>query len=371
MVSRGLDPIGTGRQVELAAEGFLAAGWSVHLAVTTAGGAIEPRLSRAGVAVHRLSNRPDVDAAAAVRLVRLARGLDPGSSTALLSWGRSQAPLAAAVKVLVPAIRCVSHLALRPRGAVAALALRKVDRVIASSPAVAAACERVGVSTARIDVIPPGASPVATTGIARLQLAARLGLDAEKIWTLCVAPLVAESRLERLVWGIDQLGVVHRRLEHLLVGGGPLQARVLRRARVQQLAERLHVFPHLDCLPDLLREVRLVWQSGEVACGGAILDGMAVGIPAVAVASDTARQLISDGETGRIVAADPESDFPRRALGVLEDDALALAYGTAARMRATELFSPERMVAAVMKVMKAVTTVTPEAVVTTVATVEG
>lgn len=358
MVSRGLDPIGTGRQVELAAEGFLAAGWSVHLAVTTAGGAIEPRLSRAGVAVHRLSNRPDVSAAAAVRLVRLARGLNAGSSTALLSWGRSQAPLAAAVKVLVPAIRCVSHLALRPRGVVTALALRKVDRVIASSPAVAAACERVGVATARIDVIPPGASPVATTGIARLQLATRLGLDAEKIWTLCVAPLVAESRLERLVWGIDQLGVVHRRLEHLLVGGGPLQGRVLRRARVQELAERLHVFPHLDCLPDLLREVRLVWQSGEVACGGAILDGMAVGVPAVALASDAARQLISDGETGRIVAADPESDFPRRALGVLEDDALALAYGTAARMRATELFSPERMVAAVVKVMKAVTTVT-------------
>lgn len=352
MVSRGLDPIGTGRQVELAAEGFLAAGWNVHLAVTTAGGAMATRLSRAGVAVHRLSNRPDVDPAAAVRLIRLARGLDPGSATALLSWGRSQAPLAAAVKVVVPAIRCVSHLALRPRGAVTALALRKVDRVIASSPAVAAACERVGVANARIDVIPPGASPVATTGAARLHLATRLGLDAEKIWTLCVAPLVAESRLERLLWAIDQLGVVHRRLEHVLVGGGPLQARVLRRARVQQLAERLHVFPHLDCLPDLLREVRLVWQSGEVACGGAILDGMAVGIPAVAVASDAARQLISDGETGRIVAADPESDFPRRALGVLEDDALALAYGTAARMRATELFSPERMVAAVVKVMK-------------------
>jgi hypothetical protein len=94
--------------------------------------------------------------------------------------------------------------------------------------------------------------------------------------------------------------------------------------------------------------VRLVWQSGEVACGGVLLDGMALGIPAVAVASDAARQLIVDGETGRIVAADPESDFPRRALGIVEDDALASRYGEAARARAVAEFPADRMVAAVV-----------------------
>jgi hypothetical protein len=72
MVARGLDSIGTGRQVELAAEALLAAGWDVHLAVTTGGGAIATRLTHAGATVHRLSTRPVVDAAAAVRLVRRA-----------------------------------------------------------------------------------------------------------------------------------------------------------------------------------------------------------------------------------------------------------------------------------------------------------
>ena len=163
-----------------------------------------------------------------------------------------------------------------------------------------------------------------------------------------VAPLVPEARLERLLWAIDQLGVVHQRLEHVLVGAGPLRGRMLRRARVQQLAEQLHLFPHLDCLPDLLREVRLVWQSGEVACGGALLDGMALGIPAVAVESDAARQLIVDGETGRIVPADPESEFPRRALGIIEDDELAARYGSAAKARAAAAFPTDRMVAAVL-----------------------
>ena len=65
---------------------------------------------------------------------------------------------------------------------------------------------------------------------------------------------------------------------------------------------------------------------------------MAQGVASVAVSSDAARQLIVPNETGCIVAADPESEFPRRALGVLEDDALAARYGAAAQVRATEHF---------------------------------
>jgi hypothetical protein len=348
MIARGLDPVGIGRQIELVAEGFLAAGWSVHLAVTTGGGAVATRLTQTGMTVHQLSTRPVVDAAAAVRLVQVARRLDLGSSDVALTWGRSQVRLAAAIKLLIPTVRFVSHLAMQPSGTLTGLALGVADRVIASSPAVAAGCERLGVLPVKIDTIPPAADPAPAEGLSRAELAARLGLDPEKIWTLCVAPLVPEARLERLLWAIDQLGVVHRRLEHVLVGGGPLRDRVLRRARVQQLAERLHLFPHLDCLPDLLREVRLVWQSGEVACGGAILDGMALGIPAVAVASDSAPQLIGDSETGRIVPAEPESEFPRRALGIIEDDEMASRYGTAAKARAAVEFPADRMVAAMM-----------------------
>ncbi|MFM8706823.1 MAG: glycosyltransferase, partial [Planctomycetia bacterium] len=159
-------------------------------------------------------------------------------------------------------------------------------------------------------------------------------------------------RLSRLLWAIDQLGVVHRRLEHVLVGGGPLRERLLRRARAQRVDERLHLFAYLDCLPDLLREARLVWQSGEVACGGGLLDAMALGIPTVAVASDASRQLIVDAETGRLVPAEPESEFPRRALRIIEDDALAERYGAAARTRAAAEFPVERMVAGIIAALE-------------------
>jgi len=345
IVSRGLDSVGTGRQIELVADGLLAAGWEVHLAVTTAGGDVATRLACAGCRLHRLATRPVVDMASAARLAWLARGLRPRT---ILAWGCSQVRLAGGLRPFLPHTRLVGWVGRQPRGFMTGLALRRPDRVIVSSPAVEAACRRLGVPTQRIDTVIPGARPAEPAGLSRGEIATRLGIDPGKIWTLCVAPLEAESRLERLLWAIDQLGVVHRGLEHVLVGSGPLRARLLHRARAQQLAERLHLFPHLDCLPDLLPQVRLVWQSGEVACGGALLDGMALGVPAVAVTSESARQLIADGETGRIVAADPESEFPRRALGIIEDDALGARYGEAARARAAAEFPADRMVAGVI-----------------------
>jgi glycosyltransferase involved in cell wall biosynthesis len=351
LVASGLDPVGTGRQLELVAGGMLATGWRVRVAATSSGGAVPGRLAAIGTPVERLGMRPAPDAAALARLVGAIRAESP---EVVVSWGRSQARLAAAAMLVgASRSRLVCWLGVAPRGLKTLAALRWAHRVVAASPHIARACVRRGVPADRVVVVPPGASPAEPTGLSRRDLAERLGLDADKIWTLCVAPLEAEARLERLLWAIDQLGVVHRRLEHVLVGSGPLRQRLLRRARVQQLAERLHVFSHLDSLPDLLRESRLVWQSGEVACGGAIVDGMAAGIPAVAVTSDAARQLVVDGMTGRIVPAEPESEFPRRALGILEDDALAAAYGDAARGRAAAEFPVDRMVAGMLSAIEA------------------
>jgi glycosyltransferase involved in cell wall biosynthesis len=350
LVSRGLDPVGSGRQVELAAAAFRDAGCRVHVVATTSGGAVPERLAAVGITTHRLAARPVVDAAAAARLVRLGRRLGLGGDDAIVAWGRSQARLAAAVRPLLAGPRLACRLESPPRTRLTGWCLGRADVVIAGSPAVATACTGLGLAADAVVTIPPAALPAEAAGLGRAALAARLGLDPGTLWTLCVAPLEPESHLERLLWAIDQLGVVHRRLEHVLVGAGPQRQRLMRRARVQQVSGRLHLFPHLDCLPDLLREVAIVWQSGEVACGGAVLDGQAVGIPAVAVASAAARQCIADGETGRIVPADPESEFPRRVLGILEDEQLASRYATAAKARAAEAFPAAGMAALVAAV---------------------
>jgi glycosyltransferase involved in cell wall biosynthesis len=343
LVSRGLDPVGTGRQIELVAAGLLAAGRDVHVAVTTTGGSLAMRLDAAGCTVHLVGRRPVVDPAAALRLATLVTRLRPAVVTA---WGRSQVALLPAVRLAAPAVRLAGWLARPVRGGLCAAGLRRADRVVAASPGAAASCRRLGIAAGRIERIDPGIAPPQGTGLSRATIGAELGLDPARHWTLCVAPLEADARLDRLVWAIDQLGVVRKDLQHVLVGAGPMQRRLLRRARVQEVTDRLVVVPSCGLLPDLLGQVRLVWQSGTVALGGAVLDAMAAGVPVVAVASDAARQFVTDGETGWIAPPLPESEFPRRAFKILEDEPLAGRMATAAAARAAECFPAAVSVAA-------------------------
>lgn len=341
LVATDLDAVGTGRQVELLAAGFAAAGHDTHVAILTAtdrrrGSPLADRVRAGGATPHRLGERPVPDGAAAARLARLARRLRPA---VMIPFGRRLLPAALATRATGAGHRVVAGINVPVRRAHTVLCLRACDLVVASSPGVAATCRG-----SSLEVIPPGARAADRAGMDRASIAHRLGLDPATTWTLCVAPLEPEARLDRLAWAIDQLGVVHRGLEHVLVGAGPLLRRVRRRARVQEFAERLVVTPSCPILPDLLAHVRLTWQSGTVACGGAVLDGMALGVPAVMVESDAARQLVVDGETGRVVPALPESELPRRALEIIEDDALARRYGMAAAARARAEFPAERMV---------------------------
>jgi len=343
LITRGLDPVGTGRQIELVAAGLRAAGRDIHVALTTTGGSLAERLAEAECTVHRVGHRPVIDPAAAVALAALVARLQPAVVTA---WGRSQIAIVPAVRLVAPAVRLVGWLARPVRGGLVAAGLRRLDCAVAASPGAAESCRRLGVAAGRIEHIAPGIAPPASRGLSRGAIAADLGLDPARQWTLCVAPLEADARLERLVWAMDQLGVVRKDLQHVLVGAGPIRGRLLRRARVQEVAERLVVVSHCGLLPDLLGQVRLVWQSGTVALGGAVLDAMAGGVPVVAVVSDAARQLVVDGETGWIAPPLPESEFPRRAFNILEDAALAARWGAAASARAAAEFPVDRMIAA-------------------------
>jgi glycosyltransferase involved in cell wall biosynthesis len=290
-----------------------------------------------------VGRRPVVDPAAALGLAALVARLRPATVGA---WGRSQVALLPAVRIAAPTVRLIGWVARPVRGGLAGAGLRRADLVVTASPGAAESCRRLGIAPGRIEEIAPGIAPAQGEGLSRAAIAAELGLDPVRHWTLCVAPLEADARLERLVWAIDQLGVVRKDLQHVLVGAGAMRRRLLRRARVHEIVDRLVVVPHCGLLPDLLGQVRLVWQSGTVALGGAVLDAMAGGVPVVAVAGDAAGQFVADGETGWIAPPLPESELPRRAFKILEDEPLAARMGAAAAARAAASFPAAASVAA-------------------------
>lgn len=363
LVSRGLDPIGTGRQVLLAAGGLAERGFEVHLATVSLDGSPEGPFATGSdgiAAIHSISSRPapsnlPVDPAAIGGLARLLRRCD---FDLVEAWGWSSGVAAAAALAVAGLARgrrppLVFRVATPPgRSWPRRAALSQATVVLADGDEVAAACREAAPGTAVV-VVPPGipTKPInpadpANPAVAppRHEVATRYGLRADRPWTLSVAPLESPSRLERLLWAMDQIDVVHRGVEHLLIGAGSQSARLARRARVQYVADRLKVVPCLqppihDGASDLVAHASIVWQSGEVALGGAILEAMAAGRPIVAVESMAACNLIEDGVSGRIVPADPTSEFPRQAVRLLEDSALAARLGEAARLRAIERFS--------------------------------
>ena len=356
LATRGLDPIGTGRQVLLAAEGLVAGGWDVHVALVSRGGSLAKPLEDAGATVHAVASRPSSGrtlsaAAAPLAFARLLRKLD---ADVVEAWGWASSITAAIGLGIMRLQRSGPPLVLRvatPPGRSwrRAWAVRRAATVLADGEGVADAC-RLAAPTAIVRSLPPGIPVMAASPVDRETVAARFGLRRDARWTLCVAPLEADSRLERLVWAMDQLDVVQKGIEHVLVGTGSQASRIARRARVQHVAERLHLLPSqgitdLATVGELLPHVALVWQSGEVALGGAILDAMAAGRPAVAVDGTAARSLIEQGVTGRIAPALPASEFPREAFRLLEDPSLASRLGDAARTRAATQFPADRFLA--------------------------
>ena len=345
LVARGLDTVGTGRELLQAARGFREAGNEVHLAVTTQpASATAAAAAAAGVIVHSLSRQPEPSGASIAGVARTVAKLRP---QLVASWGWSAAMVAGAALSIVGLRHRPRWLASLAGPRLPATAAKRwvsgrllagCDLVLASSEATADACQRLGVAPWQVRLSSPGIGEAAAPARSRAEVAQLLGLPLETTWTLCVAPLVARSRLARLVWAADQLDVVHRGLTHVLVGHGRLGPQLARRARAQEAASRIRMLPACAIIHDLLAYVRLVWQTGEVAHGGVLVDALAAGVPAVAVTGDAARMIIDDGVTGSIVPADPPSELPRRGLPLIEDDALHARFAAASQARARDFF---------------------------------
>ncbi|MFM8577598.1 MAG: glycosyltransferase family 4 protein [Planctomycetaceae bacterium] len=342
LVSRGLDEVGTGVQVELAASGLMASDWEVHAVILTSSGDLAMRLEAVGVRVHRVSHRPTITVGCLPAVMAILASLRPalveswGWST---GWITTAAGNACGVPVACRVGTCPGDSWWRRR------VLRSSKLILADSAVLADACRRHTRPESVLRVVPPAApSPVA--GVDRSSLAERLGLRPDRPWTLCVAPIEAAARLEHLLFAIDQMEIVLPDVEHVLVGRGSQWNRISRRQRVQEIGDRLHHFESLEAVRLLVPHVALAWQAGDVSLGGAILDAMVAGVPAVAVKSPSVSGLVHDDRNGFLVASDPASDLTRRAVQVLESPERSAAMGHEAWAVAEEYFSPMRSNAA-------------------------
>jgi glycosyltransferase involved in cell wall biosynthesis len=138
-----------------------------------------------------------------------------------------------------------------------------------------------------------------------------------------------------------------------VIGGGPLENELRSRAATLGLADQLTMtgeLPRDEALRALARCRTFVLPSLNEGQPLAVMEAAHLRIPAVASAVAGTREIISDGVTGYLVAADDVAAYADRLGRLLTDPDLAAGMALAARNRATADFCFQRIVDANLRI---------------------
>ena len=208
--------------------------------------------------------------------------------------------------------------------------VRQVDRILTSSAYSAGRiAEEYGVSADRIAVVP---EPI---DLARwrqaFESAPPLPRSGNSI--LCVAHLYPRKNVATLLAAMARLS---KETVLRVVGTGPDRTRLERRARELGLRGRVEFLGHV-AFDRLVRE----YGRADVFClpsrqegfGIVFLEAMAAGLPIVAARAAAVPELVSDGESGILVAPDSPVDLAAALDRLLSDPGERLRLGEAGRKR--------------------------------------
>lgn len=219
----------------------------------------------------------------------------------------------------------------------------EVDRLICVSEAVAQSHRAAGIAPALIATVHNGVTP-------RAPSRPRDALRAE--WNVGEAPVLlmvarfAEQKGHALL--LDALPAVlaaHPKSIILLAGDGELLLPVARSIAGLGLAGAVRMLGPRADVPDLMALADLlVLPSAFEGLPLVALEAMAACLPVIATDAPGNSEVVEDGTTGRLVAADPRS-FAAGIIDLLGDRKRLSAMGQAGCERQQHLFSADRMIA--------------------------
>lgn len=297
-------------------------------------------LERAGVPVHCLRARSDLDPRWVLALWKLLRD----RKYALV---HAQAPVPAVVARLLcstrgPRIVYTEHNLWNRYKPVTrwanALTYRRNRAVIAVSAAVAHTIDPPGRRpTPSINVIlhGPDSASIPRGPAARAAARERLGLGAERIVVGTVGNLTAKKDHRTLLAAFAALDLPTADL--VLVGTGPLRDELVEEARRLGLVDQIHLLGMRDDVYDLLAGFDVfVMSSRFEGLPIALLEAMSAQLPVVATAVGGVPEVVHSGRDGLLVAPGDPSALAAAMRSVLDDPAAAAMLAHAARKRAMQ-----------------------------------
>ena len=145
---------------------------------------------------------------------------------------------------------------------------------------------------------------------------------------------------------ITKRPVLRDKLRLVIVGDGPLMSEMNALVRQLRISELVWMAGRRDDIPDILRSLDIfVLASINEGISNTILESMASSLPVVATDVGGNAELIRDGVTGLLVAANDADELASGVLRYVEDRSLRRRHGDAARQRVEEHFDLRSMVA--------------------------
>ena len=340
------------RHVVELAERLASRGHDVHLALAHGSPLREELRVIPASNLHELRLRNALDLKSATGLAKILREREIQIVHAHVA---RDYPLAALASRLAPAARLViTRHVMFPLGRAHRLTLSGVSRVIAVSEAVAQ-------SLRRQDIFPAHKIRVVLNGIdlGRVEEVARhferdsyrrlLGIRAPLAIGI-VGELSEVKGHEDFVRAASIIAGENAEVEFLIVGenasrGARYRNKIESLVAKFGLGERVRLLGYRKDLTEVLLSLDLlVSASLSESFGLAIAEAMSCGLPIVATATEGARELISDGETGRVVPIGAPAAIASAVLELLRDSRRRSSLAERARRVAHEKFGLERMV---------------------------
>lgn len=342
---------GAERQTSILLPGLRGHGVDARIIALGTGGELVAPMRAAGVPVEVLSMRNRFDLGPLTRSA-LVRAFEPD---VVVSRGVSGLYIGHGLSVWRGAAHVYNdhrgvgvEVSPRRRAMVGALA-RRLAKVIVVSPDQREGWLRMGCRPERVAVIANGVEtgPVAAS---RAETREQLGIDQAAVVALLVASLRPLKRIPDFITAVSGARQACPELVGLVAGDGP------QRALVDQLAGSDHavrVLGYRDDVPHLLAAADLLVLTSEYeALPMAIIEAMAAGLPVLATRVGGIPTVVSDGETGLLVAP---GDVPALREGLVRlaaDSELRRSLGAEGKLRCLQSWSAERMIDAYLQVMR-------------------
>jgi phosphatidylinositol alpha-1,6-mannosyltransferase len=243
--------------------------------------------------------------------------------------------------------------------------LRDAELVVAAGHYAAAEVARAARTELPTVVVPPGVDVrrfVPLTDDERTDARKRFGLAADVPVVVGISRLVPRKGFDVLIAAADRLAGTGRTLAVALAGSGRDEGRLRRLAADASLP--VHFLGRVaDAdLPDLYGCADVFamccrdrWNGLEQEGFGIVfIEAAAAGVPQVAGDSGGAAEAVRHGETGMVVAHPEDPEAVAIALGrLLDDPDLRCRLGAAARSRAEEEFTYDRLAARLRAALRA------------------